>query len=44
LIKPLLERQDDVLDDPSSAMGLDDELKEMADDRQAAQDKFRRED
>lgn len=44
LIKPLLDRQDDVLDDPESAMSLDDELKEMAEDRQAAQDKFRRED
>lgn len=44
LIKPLLDRQDDHLDDPESSMALDDELKEMADERQAAQDKFRRED
>ena len=44
LIKPLLERRDDGLEDPESAMGLDDELKEMTSDRQAAQEKFRRED
>jgi hypothetical protein len=44
LIKPLLERREDGLEDPESVMSLDDELKEMASDRQAAQDKFRRED
>lgn len=44
LIKPLLERRDDVIDDPGSAMSLDDELKEMSDDRKTAEEKFRRED
>ncbi|OCF41094.1 acyl-CoA oxidase [Kwoniella heveanensis CBS 569] len=33
LIKPLLERQNEDMEDPESAMGLDDELKEMEDDR-----------
>jgi acyl-CoA oxidase len=44
LIKPLLERRDDVMDDPGNVMGLDDELKEMKDDRKTAEEKFRRED
>jgi acyl-CoA oxidase len=44
LIKPLLDRHDDVLDDPGSAMSLDDELKEMKADRKSAEEKFRRED
>ncbi|WVQ95274.1 hypothetical protein IAU59_002369 [Kwoniella sp. CBS 9459] len=33
LIKPLLERQNEDMEDPGSAMGLEDELKEMEDDR-----------
>jgi len=44
LIKPLLDRRDDVLDDPGANMSLDEELKEMAADRKSAEEKFRRED
>jgi hypothetical protein len=44
LIKPLLDRKDDVLYDPGSTMSLDDELKEMTADRKSAEEKVRRED
>ena len=36
LIKPLLERENSVIEDPESEMGLDGELKEMHEEREAA--------
>jgi len=36
LIKPLLERRNDEMEDLDTAIGLDDELKEMAEEREAA--------
>ncbi|KAK4690092.1 acyl-CoA oxidase, partial [Tremellales sp. Uapishka_1] len=38
LIKPLLERENTVLDDPETAMGLDNELAEMAEERKGGKD------
>jgi len=45
LIKPLLDRENATIEDSEAAMGLDDELKEMALDRKAAKEAaVRRED
>ncbi|CAD6585144.1 MAG: fatty-acyl coenzyme A oxidase [Tremellales sp. Tagirdzhanova-0007] len=41
LIKPLLDRENSAIDDPEAAMGLDDELREMAEERAAAKEAAR---
>jgi acyl-CoA oxidase len=39
LIKPLLDRENTTIDDPEGEMGLDAELKEMADERASEENK-----
>ncbi|RXK36154.1 hypothetical protein M231_06596 [Tremella mesenterica] len=41
LIRPLLERKNDTFEDPGEEMGLEEELKEMEEDRKAAGDRER---